>query len=339
MEFSPEIPLSLPRRPRRLRQSAATREMVRETRLHPADLIQPLFVVDADRAREEIPSLPGQFRLGREDFLAELERLEGLGIRGVAVFPRVDPARKSRTGREAALDPGGLVPSLAREARRRGVGINLIADLALDPYTEHGHDGVVDPESGRVLNDETVAILVEMALCYAEAGIDWVAPSDMMDGRVGAIRQGLDAAGFEDTVILAYSAKFASAFYGPFRDAVGSKSGRGPGVDKSTYQVSPANAREALLEVDLDCEEGADLVMVKPAGPYLDILARVRERCGIPVAAYQVSGEYACLHAAARAGWLEYEAVRDESLLAIRRAGADLILTYFAAEVAGRMAS
>ena len=326
--------LSLPRRPRRLRRTPAIREMVRETGLRPSNLIQPLFVVDRETASEPVASMPGVRRLGIRDFLAEVERLADLGIRGVAVFPGLDPSLKSATGREAALDPDGLVPRLGRLVKEKGLPINLIADLALDPYTTHGHDGVVDPATGGVLNDPTVEILAEMAVRFAEAGVDWVAPSDMMDGRVGAVRDALDDSGLEDTVILAYSAKFASAYYGPFRDAVGSGRGERPYLDKSTYQLSPANAREAMVEVDLDIHEGADIVMVKPAGPYLDIIRRVRDRCEIPVAAYQVSGEYASIHAAAEKGWLDYEKTRDESLIAVRRAGADLILTYFAAEVA-----
>jgi len=327
--------LPLSRRPRRLRQNQAVRDMIREFRIEPAKLIQPLFVEDVETQREPIESMPGMHRFGRNDFIEELKRLVDLGIKGVAVFPKIDPSLKTGTGREAALDPDGLIPRLARTVKEAGIPINLIADVALDPYTTHGHDGVVDAASGEVLNDATVEILAEMAVNYAGAGVDWVAPSDMMDGRIGAIRDTLDESGFEKTIILAYSAKFASAFYGPFRDAVGS-SKKGEYLDKSTYQLSPSNVREAMVEVDLDIHEGADIVMVKPAGAYLDIIRRVRERCEIPLAAYQVSGEYASIHAASQMGWLDYESARDESLLAIHRAGADLILTYFAAEVAGK---
>jgi len=309
--------------------------MLRETRLHPSQLIQPLFFTDRESNREPVGSMPDIFRLGLSELAEEAVRLSELGIGGIALFPVIDPAKKSPTGREAALDPRGPVPKAVERIKEAGCKANLIADLALDPYTTHGHDGVVDPESGEVLNDPTVEILTEMAAVYARAGIDWVAPSDMMDGRVGAIRERLDTEGFENTLILAYSAKFASAYYGPFRDAVGSKPSEGsPFLDKTTYQLGPSNVREAMVEVDLDIHEGADIVMVKPAGPYLDIIHRVRERCEIALAAYQVSGEYAMIHAAAANGWVDYRSVRDESLLAIRRAGADLILTYFAGEVA-----
>ncbi|MEM0965211.1 MAG: porphobilinogen synthase [Verrucomicrobiota bacterium] len=327
--------LPLSRRPRRLRQTAAIRDMVRESRVDPAQLIQPFFVVDADSAREPIDSMPGNYRLGRAEFLEELKKVVDLGIRGVAIFPRIESSLKTETGREEALNPDGLIPQIGRLVREAEIPVNLIADVALDPYTSHGHDGILDSTTGEILNDPTVEILAEMAVNYARAGIDWVAPSDMMDGRVGAIRDALDDFGFQKTVILAYSAKFASAFYGPFRDAVGSAQKKGSAyLDKSTYQLSPANLREAMVEVDLDINEGADIVMVKPAGPYLDVIREVRNRCEIPVAAYQVSGEFSAIHAAAEKGWLDYEGARDESVLAIRRAGADLILTYFAAEIA-----
>ena len=309
--------------------------MVEEVRLSPEKLIQPLFVTDTDSGREPVESMPGIERLGRKDFLEEVRELVDLGIRAVALFPNIDSSLKSETGREAATSPDGLIPSLARLVRAENIPINLIADIALDPYTVHGHDGLVDSETGEILNDPTVEILKEMAVVYAESGIDWVAPSDMMDGRVGAIRSSLDHAGLEKTVILAYSAKFASAYYGPFRDAVGSTASNGGHyLDKSTYQLNPSNFREAMLEVALDEEEGADIIMVKPAGPYLDIIQRVSQRSRVPVAAYQVSGEYSMIHAAAQKGWLDYESARDESLTAIRRAGADMILTYFAKEVA-----
>lgn len=332
-----QSPFTFPftRRPRRLRQNAEIREMLKETRLSPDKLIQPLFVIDADRGREPVESMPGVNRLGREDFLEELNQLVDLGIKAVALFPRIEASYKSETGREAATAADGLIPRLAMAAKEAGIPINLIADIALDPYTLHGHDGIVDPHTGEILNDPTVEILAEMAIVYARAGIDWVAPSDMMDGRVGVIRDALDDEGLANTVIMAYSAKFASAFYGPFRDAVGSAPVPGqPYLDKSTYQLAPTNIREAMVEVDLDIHEGADIVMVKPAGPYLDIIHRVRERCELPVAAYQVSGEYAMIHAASQKGWLDYTQTRNESLTAIQRSGADLILTYFAKEVA-----
>jgi len=323
------------KRLRRYRANACTRALLEETVVRAEDLIQPLFVLDQESGREPVESMPGVERLGRRELLEELKALVALGIRAVALFPKIDPSLKTRDGKAAALDPNGLIPRLARDIRKERIDINLIADLALDPYTTHGHDGVVNEETGEVLNEPTVEILSAMGLLYAEAGIDWLAPSDMMDGRVGAIRYALEKAGFHHTVILAYSAKFASSFYGPFRDAVGSAQKPEKGyLDKSTYQLSPGNARQAMLEVQLDEEEGADIIMIKPAGPYLDIIQKVSEKTLLPVAAYQVSGEYASIHAAAKMGWLEYEAVRDESLLAIKRAGAKIILTYFAKEVA-----
>ncbi len=332
--------LPLSRRPRRLRQNKGIRAMLGEHQLRPERLIQPIFVIDRESAREPIESMPGIERLGKKEFLEELVELIRIGIRAVAVFPKIDSHLKSDSGREAATSPDGLIPSLARHVKKEGLPISLIADIALDPYTLHGHDGLVDPNTGEILNDPTVEILAEMAINYARAGIDWVAPSDMMDGRIGAIRDALDDEDFGNTVILAYSAKYASAFYGPFRDAVGSttKDARNY-LDKSTYQLAPGNQREAMVEVDLDIHEGADIVMVKPAGPYLDIINRVKERCELPVAAYQVSGEYAMIQAAAKMGWLDYGPTRDESLVAIHRAGADLILTYFAKEVAQTQAS
>jgi len=309
--------------------------MLRETAIRPEMLIQPLFLMDTESGREPIESMPRIERLGFGDFFEEVQRLIDSGIKAVALFPKIDPQRKTLSGREAATDPHGLIPRIAEAVRDKGLPIQLIADIALDPYTTHGHDGVVDPVTGEVLNDPTVEILAEMAIVCARAGIDWVAPSDMMDGRIGVIRDALDDEGLSKTVILAYSAKFASAFYGPFRDAVGSAPNQGGTyLDKSGYQLGPGNGKEAMVEIDLDIHEGADIVMVKPAGPYLDILHRVRERCEIPIAAFQVSGEYAMIHAAAEKDWLNYKQARDESLTAIRRAGADLILTYFAKEVA-----
>jgi porphobilinogen synthase len=324
--------MNLPRRPRRNRQSAAVRALVRETRLSVEDLIYPVFLSATAREPEPIESLPGIFRHTLESLLVEVQRSVEAGLRAVAVFPCIAAADKTPEGTFATASENILLRALS-ELRATFPDLVLIADVALDPYTSHGHDGILTADGSSVDNDRTVAALGELAVAEARAGATWVAPSDMMDGRVGAIRDALDAAGFTSTGILAYSAKFASAFYGPFRDAVGSKVG-GQGVDKSDYQLDPANAREAQLEVDLDFEEGADLVMVKPAGPYLDIIRAVAERSPVPVAAYQVSGEYAQIHAAARLGWLDYRQTRDESLLAIKRAGADLILTYFAREVA-----
>jgi porphobilinogen synthase len=274
--------------------------------------------------------MPGISRLTIPLLIAECRELATLGIPAVALFPKLDDSLKTDDGREA-LNPGTLVLRAIRAIKAELPQMAVITDLALDPYTVHGHDGLFDVQAGDLVNDATVEILAEMAVLAAEAGADFVAPSDMMDGRVGAIRAALDDNRFEKTNIMAYSAKFASAFYGPFRDAVGSASSAGTHhLDKRTYQLNPGNRREALIEVALDEEEGADVLMVKPAGPYLDIIREVRESTELPLAAYQVSGEYAQLQAAAERGWLDLERCRDESLLAIRRAGADMILTYFA---------
>jgi porphobilinogen synthase len=314
---------------RRLRQSEGVRALVHETALAPAQLVQPVFVTHGD-AEEAVASLPGIVRIPLAGLGAHCRRLRQLGLGGIALFPKIDPALKSADGREA-LSPDTLVLRATRTVKEAVPGLLVFNDIALDPYTTHGHDGVLSADGSDVDNDATVALLVEMALLNAAAGADFVAPSDMMDGRVGAIRAALDAEGNTPTGILAYSAKFASAYYGPFRDAIGSapRAG-GTGLSKATYQLNPANRREALREVALDVAEGADMVMVKPAGPYLDIIREVRDRVEVPVAAYQVSGEYAQIHAAAQRGWLDLTAARDESLLAIRRAGADFILTYFA---------
>ncbi|RME72711.1 MAG: porphobilinogen synthase [Verrucomicrobia bacterium] len=330
--------LDLPRRPRRLRRSAAMRALVAETQLRAADLIAPLFVIDGTGGPEEVESMPGVRRLNLRDLQAEVEALAGLGIPAVALFPCLDPSLKDDVG-SRACDPDALVLRAVRAVKEAVPEMVVITDVALDPYTTHGHDGILNEAGTDLLNDATVEVLCRMAVLQGEAGVDLVAPSDMMDGRVGAIRAALDAAGLTDVGILAYSAKFASAFYGPFRDAVGSASAAGTRLlDKSTYQLSPGNRREAMVEVDLDEAEGADIVMVKPAGPYLDIIREVRDRTELPVAAYQVSGEYAQIHAAARLGWLDLERTRDESLLAIKRAGADMILTYFARDVASALA-
>ena len=316
---------------RRNRATPALRSLVRETVLRTEDLIQPLFVRAGEGASEPVDSMPGVLRHSVATLTEECRKLEGLGIPAVALFPCIEKSKKDPLGSHAC-DPGNVLYDSIRAIKAACTGLAIIADVALDPYTSHGHDGLLD-EYGSVENDSTVDALCRLALAQAEAGADVIAPSDMMDGRVWAIRTALDAAGYEQIGILAYAAKYASAYYGPFRDAVKSGSLSAP-LDKRGYQMDPANVREALLEVRLDEEEGADMVMVKPAGAYLDVIRAVREATLLPLAAYQVSGEYAQIHAAARLGWLDYEATRDESLLAIKRAGADMILTYFAAEVA-----
>ena len=327
-------PLDLLRRPRRNRQNAAIRALVRETHIHVEDLIQPLFVKDGHGGPEEIPSLPGIERMNVRNTVAEVKRLTELGIRAVALFPQIDPALKDAKGKYAVASKNWFFGAI-KEIKAAIPEVLIVADVALDPYTDHGHDGVLDPNTGDVANDETVHILTHYATHLAEAGADIVAPSDMMDGRIGAIRDELDREGFTHTSILAYAVKFASAYYGPFRDAVGSSTKKGASpLDKRTYQLDPANLREALLEARLDEDQGADILMVKPAGLYLDVIAAVKNSTTLPVAAYQVSGEYAQIHAAAKAGWLDLEKARDESLLAIKRAGADIILTYFAKVVA-----
>jgi porphobilinogen synthase len=326
--------LDLTQRPRRLRRTAGLRAMATETVLLPQHLIAPLFVVDGKGAPDEIKSMPGVFRLSIPDLVKECRALHKLGIPAVALFPKLDPALKDDEGTQA-LNPDTLVLRAVRAVKKAVPALTVITDVALDPYTTHGHDGVLNAARDDVENDRTVAILCQMAVLQARAGVDLVAPSDMMDGRVGAIRKALDAAGFTGTGILAYAAKFNSAYYGPFRDAVGSAQAAGTRLlSKATYQMNPANRREALFEAQLDSHEGADIIMVKPAGPYLDIIREVRGVTRKPVAAYQVSGEYAQIHAAARLGWLDLARCRHESVLAIKRAGADLILTYFAKELA-----
>jgi porphobilinogen synthase len=315
---------------RRLRRSDGLRRMVRETRIEVADLVYPLFVHAGD-GNEPVPSMPGVERRSVKDLVRECLEAFDLGIPAAAIFPVIDPAKKDARG-TLALSPDNLLFRALREVKAAVPELLLIADVALDPYTNHGHDGVLTKDGRDVDNDATVEILCDLAVREAEAGADIVAPSDMMDGRVGAIRVALDASNRTDTCILAYAAKFASAYYGPFRDAVGSAQAKP--ISKATYQLDPANLREALREVELDEREGADMVMVKPAGPYLDVIRAVRENTKLPLAAYQVSGEYAQIHAAAKAGWLDYEKVRDESLLSVKRAGADIILTYFARQVA-----
>ena len=326
--------MHLTRRPRRLRKNPAIRAMTQETWLKREDLIQPLFVVDGTTAPQEVPSMPGVYRYDIATLVKRAEKICKLGIPAIALFPCIEPGLKDACGKEA-LNPDTLVARAIRAIKAEVPELSIIADVALDPYTTHGHDGILSEDGKTVLNDDTVEVLCEMSLILAGAGVDWVAPSDMMDGRIGAIRETLDDAGYTDTAILAYSAKYASAYYGPFRDAVGSSSSAGTHhLDKKTYQMNPANRREAIMEAALDIEEGADAVMVKPAGPYLDIIREVRDSTTLPVAAYQVSGEYAQIHAAALQGWLDLEKCRDESLLAIKRAGADMILTYFSEAIA-----
>jgi len=326
--------LNLPQRPRRLRRYPSRRALVAETVLRVENLIAPLFVVEGKGKPEEIASMPGVFRLNLADLVKECRELNKLGVPAVALFPKLDADLKDAEGTEA-LNEETLILRTVRAVKKAVPELTVITDVALDPYTNHGHDGVLNAAMDDVENDNTVEILCAMAVLQAKAGVDFVAPSDMMDGRVGAIRLALDEAGYTDTGILAYSAKYNSAYYGPFRDAVGSAKAAGTNLlNKATYQMNPANRREALSEVAFDEKEGADIVMVKPAGPYLDIIREVRNASRKPVAAYQVSGEYAQIHAAAQLGWLDLVRCRDESLLAIKRAGADMILTYFAKDVA-----
>jgi porphobilinogen synthase len=324
----PPFPTS---RPRRLRRDAFTRALVREHRLGAQDLILPVFVLDGSGQVQDVPSMPRVQRRSVDRLFAVAEECVSLGIPVMALFPVIEPSLKTPDGREAT-NPDGLVPRALRELKKRFPELGLLADVALDPYTSHGQDGLLD-DSGYIVNDTTVAVLAEQALVQAEAGVDIVAPSDMMDGRIGAIRAVLEATGAIHTRIMAYSAKYASAFYGPFRDAVGSARNLGKS-DKKVYQMDPGNSDEALREVALDLAEGADMVMVKPGMPYLDILRRVKDEFRVPTFAYQVSGEYAMLEAAAANGWLDHDAVMMESLLAFRRAGADGVLSYFALDAA-----
>lgn len=318
-------------RPRRLRRDDFTRRLVRENRLSADDFIYPVFVLQGQGRREAVPSMPGVERLSLDLLLPVAEECLALGIPALALFPVIDASLKDAQGSEAA-NPEGLIPAAVRGLKTRFPELGVMTDVALDPYTSHGQDGLLD-ESGYILNDPTVAQLVKQALAHAAAGADIVAPSDMMDGRIGAVRQALEAAGHVHTRIMAYSAKYASAFYGPFRDAVGSAASLGKS-NKKVYQMDPANSNEALREVALDIAEGADMVMVKPGLPYLDVLRRVKDEFAMPTFAYQVSGEYAMLKAAAQNGWLAHDAAMLESLLAFKRAGADGVLTYFAREAA-----
>jgi porphobilinogen synthase len=318
-------------RPRRLRRTPFIRDLVREHHLQCHDLILPVFVLQGQGRSEDVASMPGVQRLSLDRLLPVAQECVEMGIPVMALFPVLDSSLKTEDGLEA-LNPDGLVPQVVRELKRRFPELGLMTDVALDPYTSHGQDGLIDT-SGYVLNDETVEILAKQAVVQAQAGVDIVAPSDMMDGRVGAIRHALERQGLIHTCIMAYSAKYASSFYGPFRDAVGSAKNLGKS-DKKSYQMDPANSDEALREVALDIQEGADMVMVKPGMPYLDIVRRVKDEFAVPTFAYQVSGEYAMLKAAAANGWLDHDAVMMESLLAFKRAGADGVLTYFALEAA-----
>ena len=318
-------------RPRRLRRDAFTRNLVREHQVTPHDLIYPVFVHEGENLRQAVPSMPGVDRLSLDLLLPVAEECVRLGIPVLALFPSIEPALKSPDGKEA-LNPDGLIPRVVRALKEEFPELGIMTDVALDPYTSHGQDGLLD-ETGYILNDDTVKVLTGQAINHAVAGVDIVAPSDMMDGRIGSIRTALERHGYIHTRIMAYSAKYASAFYGPFRDAVGTRGALGK-ADKNVYQMDPGNSDEALREVALDLAEGADMVMVKPGMPYLDVVRRVKDEFKVPTFAYQVSGEYAMLKAAAHNGWLDHDAVMMESLLAFKRAGADGVLTYFALEAA-----
>lgn len=329
--FASEFPRS---RPRRVRNFPWSRAMVQETHLHPSDFIFPVFIQEGNNVRTPIQSMPGVERLSIDQLVIVANEAASLGIRSIAIFPATPPEKKSPDGEEA-LNENNLVCRAVRRLKEEKLDMGIVCDVALDPYTTHGQDGLV--RNGYVVNDETIEILCKQSVVQAKAGCDVIAPSDMMDGRIGEIRKALDEAGFQHVLILAYSAKYASAFYGPFRDAVGSSGNLGKG-DKKTYQMNPANTDEALREVALDIAEGADLVMVKPGMPYLDIIRRIKDEFRFPTFAYQVSGEYAMLVAAAQNGWLDREKVVLESLLSFKRAGADGILTYFAMEAARYLA-
>jgi len=332
--MTPYAPFPLGRA-RRLRRDNFTRNLVREHAVTANDLIYPVFVVDGNQQRQAVLSMPGVERLSLDLLLPVAEDCVKLGIPVMALFPVIDQSLKTPDGREA-LNPNGLVPRVVQALKKEFPGLGVMCDVALDPYTSHGQDGLIDPdpaEDGYIMNEPTVEMLVKQALTQAGAGADIVAPSDMMDGRIGAVRQALEANHFIHTRIMAYSAKYASAFYGPFRDAVGSAVNLGKS-NKKTYQMDPGNSNEALREVALDIAEGADMVMVKPGMPYLDIVRRVKDEFQVPTFAYQVSGEYAMIKAAAQNGWLDHDAVMLESLLAFKRAGADGVLTYFARDAA-----
>lgn len=325
-------------RMRRVRQTAWSRKLVSENQLSVSDLIWPVFVQPGEGKSDAVESMPGVYRYSIDRLTDSVREAHGLGIPAIAIFPQTDPSKKTEHAEEA-INPDNLVCQTVAALKRAVPDIGIICDVALDPYTSHGQDGLV--RDGIVINDESVKMLCEQALVQARAGCDIIAPSDMMDGRIGAIRSALDQAGFENVMIMSYAAKYASAFYGPFRDAIGSKSnlkaGNVSGGGKQTYQMNPANTDEAIREVQLDITEGADMVMVKPGMPYLDIVQRVKSTFGVPTFAYQVSGEYAMLMAAVKNGWLDHEAVMLESLLGFKRAGCDGVLTYFAIEAARRL--
>jgi porphobilinogen synthase len=314
-----------------MRRDDWSRRLIQENHLRIDDLIYPVFLLPGNNQTQAVTSMPGIERMSLDRLFHVAEECVALGIPVMALFPIIDASLKSNDGAEA-FNPKGLIPSAVIELKKRFPTLGIMTDVALDPYTSHGQDGVLDDQH-RILNDETVAILIKQALCHAQAGVDIVAPSDMMDGRIGAIRTALENQGLIHTRIMAYAAKYASSFYGPFRDAVGSATNLGK-ADKKTYQMDPANGDEAIREVGLDISEGADLVMVKPGMPYLDIVYRIKEAFGYPTYAYQVSGEYAMMKAAAQNGWLDHDAVMMESLLGFKRAGADGVLTYFALEAA-----
>ena len=321
-------------RPRRMRRDAWSRKLMQENSIKPSDLIYPVFLLEGQRQSQSVSSMPGVNRVSLDLLFGVAEDCVSLGIPVMALFPVIDAALKTPDGKEAA-NPKGLIPNAVSELKKRFPNLGIMTDVALDPYTSHGQDGILDAD-GRILNDETTEMLVKQAITQAQAGVDIVAPSDMMDGRIGKIRDALEQKQLIHTRIMAYSAKYASAFYGPFRDAVGSATNLGK-ADKKTYQMDCANSDEAIREVALDIDEGADMVMVKPGMPYLDIVRRVKEEFQYPTYAYQVSGEYAMLKAAAQNGWLDHDAVMMESLLAFKRAGADGVLTYFALEAARLM--
>lgn len=318
-------------RPRRNRQNEVIRSMVRENHLSPDHLIAPLFVVEGKGQRIPIQSMPGQFRFSIDELIKEAKELHALGVKCVALFPAIDDKLKTPDAREA-FNKDGLNARAIRAVKDAVPGMLVMGDIALDPYSSEGHDGLVDPKTGEILNDPTLEVLAKQALCEAEAGADIIGPSDMMDGRVGFIRHALDQSRFQNTMIMSYTAKYASAYYGPFREALDSAPKKG---DKKTYQMDPANSTEALREAILDADEGADILMVKPGLPYLDIIYRLKEISTLPIAAYNVSGEYAMVKAAAQNGWIDNDKVILETLISFRRAGADIILTYFAKEAAG----
>ena len=326
------IPAAYPAiRMRRMRRDPFSRALMRENTVTASDLIYPVFILDGSNQRQQVGSMPGVERMSVDLLLEVADECVKLGIPALALFPVIDASLKTADGIEAT-NPDGLVPRAVRELKRRFPELGIVTDIALDPFTTHGQDGLINKD-GYVLNDETIEMLIRQALTQAEAGVDVVAPSDMMDGRIGAIRKGIEDKGFIHTRIMAYSAKYASAFYGPFRDAVGSGANLGK-ADKNNYQMDPANSDEALREVALDIAEGADMVMVKPGMPYLDVVRRVKEQFQVPTFAYQVSGEYAMIKAAAQNGWLDHDKVMMESMMAFKRAGADGVLTYFARDIA-----